>query len=158
MNVHTREDLDYVFGKGSVGETAKERATTSPAIWIRSQNELGHYQNMAALAECLKPQPHLKPSDLFIISSSDAFRTFGLPVLDEAVWYGSAVLENCHPAFAVQQEREKRGWTQKELATYASLTLEQIVDAEDENSRTHFVAVFVPICKALELDPLTLGL
>jgi hypothetical protein len=155
LKTYSEHELDFVFGRDSTGRTPEERAITSKAVWIRTQNELSYRQNMEAWYAY---HGHHNIPDVFIVSSVDALRVYGMETLIEAIDRGSSVVVKRAPGDTVRDTRQQKGWTHEELAQRSHLSIDQVADAEDTSFRSPYKLVLVPICQALGLDPLTLGL
>ncbi|MDH4227030.1 MAG: XRE family transcriptional regulator [Deltaproteobacteria bacterium] len=114
--------FEKIFGKESKGTTAEERAKSSKIIFVRSQDELAIYSNGA------------KGSKL---TAWEAFKTFGIDVLEEAVDEGSAILvcAQDEPAKTFQERRENLGLTQEDIAKYCELTNEEVADIENPKKK-----------------------
>lgn len=93
------------------------------------------------------------------MSSTRALKTFGMETLVEALDYACAIIvsDRREPAATIITKRTNRNWSQARLAKEANVTLDQVQDAESVSSRTPMKTVLLPICKALELDPYSIG-
>lgn len=140
MSKFTPNELDMVFGKGSHGDTLKERAKTATITWVRSQDQLGIVQT--------GNEKGLKMSPLQVLE------IFGMPKVNEAYTYSTAVIGRFagEPAASFIRCRERMGLSQEELAKRANIEVENVVDAENSHTRTPMV-VLVKICHVLEIDP-----
>ncbi len=134
-----KKDLDYFFGKESKGKTALEKAMTSTMLFVRSQDHLALY----------KPA-----SKGLIMTAFDVYSIFGLDVMQEIFDKGSAIIvkEPNEPTVSLIRRREKKGITQDEVAEKTGLTLKQIQDAEDPNTRTDMLTL-CKICIVLKINP-----
>lgn len=129
--------LDRVFGADSRGATAEERAKTSKVIFIRSQDELSLYREGAQGRQ---------------LSACEALKTFGLDVLEEVFFEGSAILVDSkeEPARTFKARREALGLTVQEISRALNLSEDKIKTIEDPNKRN--------LIRDLELIAENLGL
>ena len=155
MRIYTEQKLSFIFGAESTGRTPEKRAATSSAVCVRTQNELLFYRDMDELRECSDDQ---NPQNVFIVSASDALRVYGMEAIEGAIDRGFSVIKKIPPGDTVRETRHQKGWTQEELAQRSRLTTKEVEEAEDTSLRSNYKLIFVPICQALGLDPLTLGL
>jgi DNA-binding Xre family transcriptional regulator len=88
------------------------------------------------------------------MSAFDVFTNFGTEIIEEVLNKGSAIIvaEPDEPAASIINLRKKKKMSQKQLAQKAELSLEQIRDAKDKNTRTSMF-VLCKICLALDIDP-----
>lgn len=129
--------LNKIFGVESSGTTAEERAKSSKVIFVRSQDELSIYREGAQGRQ---------------LSAWEAFKTFGLGVLEEAFFEGSAILVDSkeEPAGTFKTRREALGLTVQDLSKVLGLPEDQINAIENPRERN-------PI-RDLELVAQNLGL
>lgn len=73
--------LDYVFGKGSTGNTIEERAKTATVKYVRNRDKtiLAYYKEGIT-----------KSTD--ILTAEEALQTYGWDILEEVVDKGSAII------------------------------------------------------------------
>lgn len=131
--------LEWMFGKTSAGNTMLKRAMTSTRLFVRSQDHL---------------TLHKPGATGLVMSAFDVFTNFGTEIIEEVLNKGSAIIVagTNEPAASIINLRKKKKMSQKQLAQKAELSLEQIRDAEDKNTRTSMF-VLCKICLALDIDP-----
>jgi len=134
----SNDELDIIFGEDSVGDTPEERASTSGREWVRSQDGLALFSGNATGMK---------------LSSAEVLEIFGIDRMREVLEYGSAVLPCSHdePAASLIRRRTRLGLTQAELAKKAGVTVGELVDAENESTRTS-IQVLDKICRTLSID------
>lgn len=131
--------LESFFGKDSIGNTVIERAMTSTRLFVRDQDHLA-LQKAGAKG--------------LVLTAFDVYTIFGLEILEEVFDKGSAIIVKYskEPAMSIILRREKTGWTQEKMAYNAGVTLEQVQDAENPNTRTD-MHILCKICLAMKVDP-----
>lgn len=130
--------LGKIFGEASSGSTPEERARTSDRKFVRSQDHLA-LANIDATGHRL--------------SAWEAYQSFGLDKLEEALEYGSAILVTAprEPAESIRKSREERGLGINDIARTIEVDEKQIANAEDPK-KTNPIAVLERIAMALGLD------
>src|SRR3989339_1231834 len=138
--VFTEYELRCIFGPESTGDTFEEREKTSTQLWVRSQDHLAIYN------------AERKPTGL-TLTPREVYELFGWEMIDEACWYSSAILPKVkdEPSGSIRRCREKKGWTQEELAKRAEIPLEEVLKVEDRTDRTT-IQMLKKMCDALEID------
>lgn len=138
MAIETNDWLAKIFGDSSSGRTAEERARTSNREFVRSQDHLALANNKSTGRR---------------LTAWEAFQAFGLPKLEEALEYGTAVLVAApkEPADSIRKCREDRGLAIEDVARAIAVDKEQIQNAEDPK-RTNPIELLERIAMALGLD------
>ena len=131
--------LSFIFGQGMNGLSAEDAARRSTRGFVRSEAELGVYE------ESRKPTGH-------VLTAWEAFTSFGLDVLEEAVEYGSAVLRRTKNSTgdALKQRRKDLGLNHKSVGKAAKVRESDVNTAESSPSQ-------IPLAK-LERIAFSLGL
>lgn len=131
--------LSFIFGQGMNGLSAEDAARRSTRGFVRSEAELGVYD------ESRKPTGH-------VLTAWEAFTSFGLDVLEEAVEYGSAILKRTKNSTgdALKQRREALGLPHGSVARAAKIRELEVKTAESSPSQ-------IPLAK-LECIAFALGL
>ena len=131
--------LTFIFGPGVEGCSAEDAARRSTRSFVRGEGELGIYEKSR------NPTGHL-------LTAWEAFTSFGLDVLEEAVEYGSAILKRTKRSTgnALKRRREDLGLLHSSVGSAAKVSESDVMTAESSPSR-------VPLTK-LERIALVLGL
>ncbi len=131
--------LTFVFGTDAAGLSLEDAAKRSPRCFVRSEGALAVYE------ESRNPSGH-------VLTAWEAFTTFGIDVLEEAVEYGSAILKRSRDStkIALKSRRANLGLTQESLRRAARVTESDVMTAETTPAK-------VPIQK-LERIAFALGL
>ncbi|WP_051327014.1 ImmA/IrrE family metallo-endopeptidase [Desulfatibacillum aliphaticivorans] len=131
-------ELALIFGLDSKGETPEERARSSQKLFVRSQDQIAEYSPASTGRR---------------LSAWEAYKAYGLPVLQEIASYGSAILpaNPDEPAATLADRRKQIGYTESELAQRAGLSISDIKNAEDPMTRNP-IRVLEKIAQELALD------
>ena len=131
--------LTLIFGPGVEGRSAEDAAKCSKRTFVRSEAELAIYE------ESRNPTGH-------VLTAWEAFTSFGLDTLEEAVEYGSAILRRSKNATgnALRRRREDLGLPHSSVGKAARISPVEVKTAESSPSR-------VPLA-ALEAVSFSLGL
>lgn len=136
--MYDRNDLRIVFGLSSNGSTPEKRAASSSYRWVRSQNQLA------------LDSP--KASGLGM-SSPEALRIFGFDTLKKCIEdAGVCICKPNEPSASLIRVRERYQYTQARLAFLAGVSLAEIADAENSDTRTS-MSILIAICNVLKMDP-----
>lgn len=142
--IHTLDDLEYVFGEESRGDTPEERALSSKQLFTRSQDHL------AIFREGAKGR---------ILSAWEALQTFGferlIRVAEENII--PIVVDSSEPAASIRSRREALGITQEELAKLTGLDLPAIESAENPDNRNP-IRMIAKLCEYLGLNEQVISL
>ena len=111
--------LTFIFGLGSGGRTVEDAASRSTRSFVRSEAELGIYD------ESRNPTGH-------VLTAWEAFTSFGLDVLEEAVEHGSAILKRTKNSTgdALRQRREDLGLDHRSVGRAAQIPEADVKTAE----------------------------
>jgi Zn-dependent peptidase ImmA (M78 family) len=114
--------LKKIFGENSRGSTAEELARSSDRIFVRSQDGISLYTEKATGRQ---------------LSAWEAYKTFGLDVLEEAFFEGSAiiVISKEEPSATFKKRREALGLTAEDIRKYLGLQRGIIEDIENPAKR-----------------------
>ncbi len=117
----------FIFGPGAEGFAAEDAARLSTRNYVRSEGGLAIYE------ESRRPTGH-------VLTAWEAYSTFGLEILEEAVEYGSAILRETPNATgdALQRRREEIGLSAKSVMRAAGVSPEDVETAE---SSPHKVSI-----------------
>ena len=131
--------LTAIFGQGAAGSSVDDAAKLSARSFVRSEGELGVYEASR------NPTGH-------VLTAWEAFTSFGLDVLQEAVEYGSAILRRTNDStrVALKRRREDLGVTCQSVGRAARVQESIVKMAESSPSQVHLVE--------LERIAFTLGL
>lgn len=142
MHQYAENHLKLYFGD-SHGETIEEYARNSSKLYVRSQDHLGEDSPEATGKR---------------MTAYQVYKIFGLEVMGELFEYCLAIIVRCksEPAGTLVRRREKLGLTQTQVAEMSGVTLKQVIDAEDNRSRTS-IHILEKIANALGLDPLKIS-
>ena len=122
------KDLTFAFGPDVEGyPSADAAARHSNREFVRGEGGLAVYE------AARKPTGH-------ILSAWEAYTSFGLDVLEEAVEYGSAILRSTTNATtkALRNRREELGLTQKSVNRAAKVSESEVKMAESHPSKIPF--------------------
>ncbi len=116
--------MSFIFGQGMDGLSAEDAARSSVRSFVRSEAQLAVYE------ESRKPTGHK-------LTAWEAFTSFGLDVLEEAVEYGSAVLRRTKNSTgdALKQRREALGLPHNSIRTAARVSEADLRTAESSPSQ-----------------------
>ena len=131
--------LTLIFGPDSEARSAEDAAKRSNRSFVRSEAELAIYE------ESRNPTGH-------VLTAWEAFTSFGLDTLEEAVEYGSAILRRSKNATgnALRRRREDLGLPHSSVGKATRISPVEVKTAESSPSR-------VPLA-ALEAVSFSLGL
>ena len=131
--------LTFIFGPDAGGRAAEDAAKLSTRSFVRSEAELGIYD------ESRNPTGH-------VLTAWEAFTSFGLDVLEEAVEHGSAILKRTKNATgnALSRRRKGLGLDHRSVGRAAHIPEADVKTAESFPSK-------VPL-RSLERLAFTLGL
>ena len=129
--------LQSVFGTESAHLSEEDAALQSPLQFVRSRSELGVFE------ECRNPTGH-------VLTAWEAYRAYGLNVLEEALEYGSAIL--IHPT-AIESTLQHRI---QELGIENTNVAEAVQRAQSQPSANQ-IHDLERIAFMLGLDELRLG-
>ena len=116
--------LTTIFGPETNERSVEDAARASSRRFVRSDGELAVYETAR------RPTGH-------VLTAWEAYSSFGIEVLEEAIEYGSAVL-NCErnaTASALKRRRERLNLSRRDVARAASLTPADIETAESTPSQ-----------------------
>jgi Zn-dependent peptidase ImmA (M78 family)/transcriptional regulator with XRE-family HTH domain len=130
--------LQLVFGKQSSGDSLTTRARTSTRKFARSQD------HVAVLREGATGR---------VLTASEAFSSFGMELLIEASDIGVAILpkNQSEPSKTFFERRKLLGFTKKLVASAAKVSVSEVEDCEDEETRSSIRAL-EKIAQVLGLD------
>ena len=133
------DQLTFIFGCGAKGRPAEEAAKHSTRSFVRSERSLAPYE-----------EPRGATGHL--LTAWEAYTSFGLDVLEEAVEYGSAVLRETSTATAdaLRERREHIGLTPRSVGRAARVSQKDVETAE---STPHLLSI-----QMLERIAIALGL
>ena len=133
------DQLTFIFGCGAKGRPAEEAAKHSTRSFVRSERSLAPYE-----------EPRGATGHL--LTAWEAYTSFGLDVLEEAVEYGSAVLRETSTATAdaLRERREHIGLTPRSVGRAARVSQRDVETAE---STPHLLSI-----QMLERIAIALGL
>ena len=121
------DQLTFIFGHGVEGLPAEEAARCSNRNYVRSEGGLAVYE------ESRNPTGH-------VLTAWEAYTTFGADILEEAVEYSSAILNETSTAteYALRNRREELGLSLSSVAGAARVSQEDVEAAE---SAPHTVSI-----------------
>ena len=116
--------LTLIFGPGVEGRSAEDAAKCSKRTFVRSEAELAIYE------EARNPTGH-------VLTAWEAFTSFGLDTLEEAVEYGSAILKRTKNATgsALKSRREELGLPRNSVGGAAKIPLSDVAASESSPSK-----------------------
>ena len=134
-----KDNLTFIFGPGSEGRSTEHAAKHSTRSFVRSEAELAVYDANR------RPTGH-------VLTAWEAYTSFGIEVLDEAVEYGSAVLKRSKNSTgeALRRRRMELDLPHRSVGTAAKVPESDVETAESFPNR-------VPLAY-LERVAFTLGL
>ena len=111
--------LTFIFGPDAGGRAAEDAAKLSTRSFVRSEAELGIYD------ESRNPTGH-------VLTAWEAFTSFGLDVLEEAVEHGSAILKRTKNSTgsALSRRREALGLDHRSVGRAAEIPEADVKTAE----------------------------
>ena len=132
--------MSFIFGQGMDGLSTEEAARSSARHFVRSEAQLAAYE------ESRKPTGHK-------LTAWEAYTSFGLDVLEEAVEYGSAILRRTKNSTgdALKQRREALGLPHGSVGRAAKIRESEVRTAESSPSQIPLVKL-ERIAFALGLD------
>ena len=139
----TTEDLEAIFGAGSVGVTASERAASSSAVFVRSQFQIA------------RDNPNAGGRRL---NASEALRDHGLDALLEVATEGRSPIPFRHdePAMTLHRRRIELEVEVEAIAKATRLEADIIQGAETVGNRSQIRDLEI-IARALGLDEVAIG-
>lgn len=134
----SKDKLDYIFGKDSVGATEIDRARSSKQIYVRGQDHLSFWNKNAAGRS---------------LTTYQAYVAFGINALQEVADHGSAIIVQSkeEPAKSLITQRKALGITVAQLSTKTGLSSEEIESCEDQTIRSP-IRLIEKMAIALGLD------
>ena len=116
--------LTLIFGPGVEGRSAEDAAKCSKRTFVRSEAELAIYE------EARNPTGH-------VLTTWEAFTSFGLDTLEEAVEYGSAILRRTKNATgdALKRRREDLSLPHTSVGKAAKVSHSDVRTAESSPSQ-----------------------
>lgn len=133
-------ELELIFGCESAGDTPQERARTSKRRFVRSQDHLSVYDESTTAKGR-------------IFSAWEAYCTYGIDILREAIDKSSAILvvDDSEPASTIRLRRELLGLSIEQVAKQVGIEAHLVEDAENKYSRTP-IRVLEKLARSLGLD------
>ena len=136
--------VESVFGPESAQLSEEDAALHSRLQFVRSGSELGVFE------ECRKPTGH-------VLTAWEAYRAYGLSVLEEALEYGSAILVHSTAIESILRQRiQELGLKNTSVAREADLQAEVVRRAQSQRSGIQ-IQDLERIGFILGLDELRLG-
>ena len=136
--------VESVFGPESAHLSEEDAALHSRLQFVRSGSELGVFE------ECRKPTGH-------VLTAWEAYRAYGLSVLEEALEYGSAILAHSTAIESILRQRIRElGLKNTSVAREADLQAEVVRGAQSQRSGIQ-IQDLERIGFILGLDELRLG-
>ena len=122
--------LTLIFGPDSEARSAEDAAKRSNRSFVRSEAELAIYE------ESRNPTGH-------VLTAWEAFTSFGLDTLEEAVEYGSAILRRSKNATgnALRRRREDLGLPHSSVGKATRISPVEVKTAESSPSRVPLAAL-----------------
>ena len=116
--------MSFIFGQGMAGRSAEDAARSSTRSFVRSEAQLAVYE------ESRKPTGHE-------LTAWEAYTSFGLDVLEEAVEYGSAILRRTKNStgYALKQRRNALGLPHSSVGKAAKVSETHVRTAESSPSQ-----------------------
>ena len=118
------DQLTFIFGPEIEGLSAEDAARHSTRSYVRSEDGIAVYKK------------HRRPTG-HILTAWEAYTTFGPDILEEAVEYSSAILNETPNAtsYALRKRREELGLPHRSVARAAGVSQEDVEAAESHPHR-----------------------